>query len=305
MADAHPLAGRRVLVTGASGFIGGRLCERLMALDAEVYATSRRPIAESSVVQWLPCDLVDFGATLDLFRVTRPEYVMHLASHVVGHRNVEAVLPTFRSNLVSTVNLLISSQESGCKRVVLTGSLEEPPPGPDWSVPSSPYAASKHGASAYGRMFNALFGLSVVNLRVFMVYGPGQPDVNKLVPYVITSLLRGDKPKVGSGTREVDWVFIDDVVEAFLRASIETSIGGQTIDVGTGKLTTVRRVVELLYDMIQPDFVPELGALGDRLMEQVRVADVASSYDKMRWRPQVDLRDGLSQTVEWYRSQPR
>ena len=304
MADAHPLAGRRVLVTGASGFIGGRLCERLTALDAEVYATSRRPMPESSGVQWLPCDLVDFDATADLFRVTRPEYVMHLASHVVGHRDVEAVLPTFRSNLASSVNLLISSHETGCERVVLTGSLEEPPPGPDWSVPSSPYAASKHAASAYGRMFHALFDLSVVNLRVFMVYGPGQPDLKKLIPYVITSLLRGEKPKVGSGTREVDWVFVDDVVEAFLHASIEASIGGQTIDIGTGKLTTVRRVVELLYEMIQPDFVPELGALGDRPMEQVRLADTASSYDKMRWRPHVDLREGLSRTIEWYRSHP-
>jgi nucleoside-diphosphate-sugar epimerase len=154
-------------------------------------------------------------------------------------------------------------------------------------------------------MFHALYDLCVVNLRVFMVYGPGQPDVKKLVPYVITSLLHGEKPKVGSGTREVDWVFVDDVVEAFVRASFEPGLEGQTIDVGTGQLTTVRRVVELLYELVQPDFVPELGALGDRPLEQVRVADVASSYKRMQWQPRVGLREGLSRTIEWYREQPR
>jgi nucleoside-diphosphate-sugar epimerase len=254
-------------------------------------------------VQWLPCDIADLDATKEAFRACRPEYVMHVASRVVGDRSVEEVVPTFRSNLVSTVNVLISSQSTECQRVVLTGSLEEPLPGPDWAVPSSPYAAAKHAASAYGRMFDALYDLCVVNLRVFMVYGPGQPDLEKLVPYVTTSLLRGEKPKVGSGTRGVDWVFVDDVVEAFLCASVESGIGGQTLDVGTGKLTTVREVVELLYEMIQPDFVPELGALGDRPMEQVRVADVASSHEKMRWQPRVGLREGLSRTIDWYRRQ--
>ena len=303
MVDVHPLAGRRVLVTGASGFIGFRLSQRLAALNVQVYATSRRPMSELVGVQWSPCDLADADATDRLFHAVKPECVMHLASHVVGHRDVDAVLPTFRSNLASTVNLLVSSQRVGCERVVLTGSLEEPPPGPDWAVPSSPYAAAKHAASAYGRMFHALFDLCVVNLRVFMVYGPGQPDVKKLVPYVITSLLRGEEPKVGSGARKVDWVFVEDVVEAFLCASTQTGIGGETLDVGTGKLNTVRRVVELLYELLQPNSVPQLGALGDRPMEQVRVADAESSYRKMGWKPTVELREGLCRTIDWYRRQ--
>jgi len=305
MVETHPLTGRRVLVTGASGFIGARLCRRLVSLGVQVHATSRRPVPALTEVQWLPCDLAEFDATRELFQAAKPEYVLHLASHVVGHREVEAVLPTFHNNLASTVNLLVCSQKMGCQRVVLTGSLEEPLPSAGWAVPSSPYAATKHAASAYGRMFHALYDLCVVNLRVFMVYGPGQPDVKKLVPYVITSLLRGEKPKVGSGTREVDWVFVDDVVEAFVRASFEPGLGGQTIDVGTGQLTTVRRVVELLYELLQPDFAPELGALGDRPLEQIRVADAASSYERMQWQPRVGLREGLSRTIEWYTQQPR
>jgi nucleoside-diphosphate-sugar epimerase len=153
-------------------------------------------------------------------------------------------------------------------------------------------------------MFHALYDLSVVNLRVFMVYGPAQPDLAKLVPYVTTTLLAGERPQVSAGTREVDWVFVDDVVEAFVSASVATGLDGTTLDVGSGRLVTVRRVVELLHEMIQPDWVPEFGAVGDRPMEQVRRADAASSFERMGWRPRIELRDGLSRTIEWYRSHP-
>jgi nucleoside-diphosphate-sugar epimerase len=207
-------AGRRVLVTGASGFIGARLCARLAALGAEVTATSRTPFASESSIAWQHCDLSDASATENLIGLARPERVFHLASHVVGTRATSAVFPTFESNLVSTVNLLTAAERSGCQRVVLTGSLEEPDPGPEWPIPSSPYAAAKLAANAYGRMFHALFGLPVVILRVFMVYGPGQRDHAKLVPYVITSLLKGETPRLGSGLREVDWIYVDDVVDA-------------------------------------------------------------------------------------------
>jgi len=93
-------------------------------------------------------------------------------------------------------------------------------------------------------MFFALYQLPVVILRVFMVYGPGQGDLQKLVPYVITSLLKGETPRFTSGTREVDWIYVEDVVAAFLEAARAPGVEGATLDVGTGKLVTVRQVVE-------------------------------------------------------------
>ena len=96
---------------------------------------------------------------------------------------------------------------------MLAGSLEEPDTAD--AVPTSPYAASKLGARARASV-QRLMGLQVTVLRVFIVYGPGQRDVGKLVPHTILSLLRGDPPRISSGVREIDWIYLDDVVEAFL-----------------------------------------------------------------------------------------
>jgi nucleoside-diphosphate-sugar epimerase len=246
--------------------------------------------------------LEDTAAVRALLDQTRPDLIFHLASHVAGSRAVELVLPTFHGNLTSTVNLLTCATELGCGRLVLTGSMEEPDPSPEWPVPSSPYAAAKYAASAYGRMFHALYQTPVVMLRVFMVYGPGQQDVKKLIPYVTLSLLRGETPQLSSGVRQVDWVFVDDVAEAYLAAALAEGAEGKTIEIGTGELVSVRSVVERLFGLVRPDTKPTFGSLTDRAMEQVRAANVEASHRQIGWRAQTDLSEGLRRTVEWYRN---
>ena len=83
-------------------------------------------------------------------------------------------------------------------------------------------------------MFHALYGLPVINLRTFMTYGPGQRDGSKLIPYVATALLRGESPRLSSGTREVDWIYVGDVVDAYLAAAVADGVEGTSIDIGSG-----------------------------------------------------------------------
>ena len=193
-ATDHPsLTGRRALVTGAAGFIGSALCQRLVASGTEVYGVSRVFRSTADGIRWWTADLSEVDAAPRILRQVRPDVVFHLASHVSGDRGLGAVVPTLRDNLVTTVNLLTAAAEAGEARVVLAGSMEEPDR--DDPAPSSPYAAAKSAASAYARLFDQLYGLPVVNLRVFMVYGPGQRDDTKLIPYVISSLLRGEAPR--------------------------------------------------------------------------------------------------------------
>lgn len=292
------LAGKRALVTGGHGFIGRAVCNALRAQGSDVVAVSRTPRRADPGSRTL--DAADADATFALFAELRPQLVFHLASHVAGARTPELVLPTFHSNLTSTVNVLCAAERSGCERVVLTGSLEEPEPSLQWSVPSSPYAAAKLGAGAYGRMFAQLFGIDVVTLRVFMVYGPGQDDLNKLVPYTITSLLRGEAPKFSSGVREVDWVFVEDVADAYVHAATAAAPGSDPLDVGSGRLASVREVVERLWQIVAASGAPAFGDVSDRPMEQRRVADTARSHERLGWQPRVDLDEGLARTVAWY-----
>jgi nucleoside-diphosphate-sugar epimerase len=270
----------------------------------EVHGVSRTErAATDSCARWWPCRLDDIEAVRILFKAARPEFVFHLASHVAGSRLIELVLPTFTANLTSTVNLLTAATELGCERILLTGSLEEPEPGPEHAVPSSPYAAAKFAASAYGRMFHALYNTPVVILRLFMVYGPGQQDLRKLVPYVTLSLLKGQTPELSSGVRKVDWIYVEDVVAGYLAAATAKGVEGGTIDLGSGRLDTVRTVVEELVGLINPRVQPLFGSIPERALEQTRTADAESSFRRIGWRTQVSLRDGLARTAEWYREQ--
>ncbi len=171
----------RCAVTGASGFIGRQLCRRLLSTGTEVHALSRTEPGEKCFSAWHRCDVSDSREVSAAMHACRPQVVYHLAAIVSGSRAMELVIPTLMTNLVGTVNVLLTAAELKCSRVVCLGSLQEPDE-ESRVAPSSPYAAAKFSATAYARMFTEVFSLSVGIGRPFMAYGPGQMDLTKLVP---------------------------------------------------------------------------------------------------------------------------
>ena len=239
----------------------------------------------------------------DLMQRVRPEVIFHLASEVTGSRDLDRVWPTFHSNLSSTVNVLVEATRSGCERVVLTGSMEASGTSREDAVPPSPYAAAKRASGEYARMFHALYGCPVVNLRVSMVYGPGQGDRTKLIPYVARCLLNNVQPELTSGTRLVDWIYVEDVVEAHLKAATALEAVGKSIDIGSGGAATIRDVVESLARSVGTQAEPRFGVLRDRPLEQPLVADPEEAQRVLGWRATTSLHDGLRRTVEWLREE--
>lgn len=296
-------SGQRILVTGASGFIGPHLCRAFDATAAEVHAVSRRAISISDKrFRWWQCDLSDMTAVRNLVDTIRPDLIFHLAAHNFGGRGLELVLPTLHSNIITTVNLLTAVTEIGCSRIIIAGTMEEPISSNPDVIPSSPYAAGKWASSAYARMFNRLYQTPVVIARIFMTYGPGEPNVNKIVPYVINSLLCGEPPKVSSGMREVDWIYVDDVVNGLIATAEAPDIEGHTVDLGSGILVSIRRVIETLCDITGSDVQPLFGSIPDRPMEQVLIANVETTCSKIGWKPEISLEQGLTNTVKWHRA---
>jgi nucleoside-diphosphate-sugar epimerase len=302
MSASAAWANQPVLVTGATGFVGAHVCRLLVEQGALVHGVGRGRIAanEISQVAYHSGDLADAPFAESLLGEIQPRCVFHLASHVVGARDLDQVAATLRDGLVATVNVLTAAARHGRPRVVLAGSLEEPEADGEPLVPSSPYAAAKLAGAAYARMFHALYGLPVVHARIFMVYGPGQRDLRKLIPYTILSLLRGEAPRLSNGERLVDWIYVEDVARGLITLGEQTGIEGQRMDLGTGVLTSVREVALQLTRRVRPDLMPQFGAVAGRPMEQVRRADADATHRATGWRPEVPLDEGLSRTVDWY-----
>lgn len=294
------------MVTGATGFIGAHLARRLAEHGAEVHAVSRCAPEEPARYRWHQADLRDADQTAEVVSSARPDLVFHLASQVTGARDVKLVVPMLKSNLLSAVNLMAAAADTPQARVVLAGSIEEPRRGDP--TPSSPYAVAKWAATSYARLFHVLWGVRVTVLRVAMVYGPGQRDTTKLVPYTALSLLRGHRPRVSSGTRLVDWVYVDDVVDAFLAAVTPPGADhaiGKSIDIGSGTAVSIREVTELLAEFAGSPLRPRYGAIPDRPLDFARIADLTLATELLGWRPAIGLEEGLRRTVRWYATNGR
>jgi nucleoside-diphosphate-sugar epimerase len=231
----------------------------------------------------------------------KPATVFHFSGLVNGAPELRFVVPTFHSLLASTVNLLTAAAETSRPRVLLVGSLEEPRAESTEVWPTSPYGAAKWAASAYGRMFQKLFGLSVVIARTHMTYGPGQPSW-KVIPSTILSLLRGERPRLSSGRRALDWVYVDDVADGLLVAASSAGLDGATVELGSGALTSIREIVAKLVALVAPSLEPVFGALPDRPRDDERAADVEVTRALTGWTATTSLDEGLARTVDWYRT---
>jgi UDP-glucose 4-epimerase len=292
-------SGRRCLITGAGGFIGTALTARLESARADVQALGHSAAAKAG---GRACDVTDVGQVREAFRIAQPEVVFHLAGKVSNSRALDLVMPTLATNLLGTVHVLLAAaQRVPPARVVCLGSLHEPdqvlPP-----VPPTPYAAAKFAANAYARMFAEIFSVPATIARPLMVYGPGQLDFAKLVPYLLQRLLGGKPAEMSSGKQGFDWVYVDDVVEALLAVGERSDLAGRTIDVGTGVLTRVADIaVGIARRVGSATDALRMGVLPDRGLEPTRVADVEAAARATGWRARVTVEEGLDRTVEWYR----
>lgn len=265
-----------------------------------MHATSRSHRAsEPGGPTWWQTDLTSIHTVRRLLTDLKPMAVFHLAGATGAQPDLQLVLPTIEGIVVSAINVLVAGTESGCGRIVMTGSLTEPAGGDPAPIPSSPYAAAKYTSSAYARMFHLLYKTPTVVLTPFMTFGPGQ-DQSKIVPSVILSFLRGESPILSSGLWEVDWIFVEDIVAAFLAGARAADIEGGCFDLGTGTRRTVRSVVEKIAFLMKSQTQPLFGVLPDRPSEPVRNADTVQAYQRLNWRAQTSLEEGLRQTIASY-----
>jgi nucleoside-diphosphate-sugar epimerase len=151
-------------------------------------------------------------------------------------------------------------------------------------------------------MFHALYQTPVVIVVPFMTFGPNQ-EMGKLVPSVILSLLKGEAPRLSSGLWEADWIYVGDVIQAFLNAAVAPGIEGATLELGSGTTYTTRDIVDEIIKLMKSSLKPVFGAVPDRPAEPIRIADMLETQRKLGWRARTSLTEGLRQTIQWYAGQ--
>jgi nucleoside-diphosphate-sugar epimerase len=291
---------KKILITGASGFIGYNLAKKLSALGANVFGTSR--IArenKNEAFVWLKGSFENLNETKKILEEVRPDIIYHFSGEVTASNDIKHVHPTFHSLVTSTVNILTEATRLNCERVILTGSCTEPLELE--TAAGSPYAAAKCATRTYGNMFWQTYGTPVVIIRPFVGYGPGQ-SAGKLIPQVISSFLNDVSPKLTSGKWLSDWIYIEDVIDGTIAATLTPGIEGSTIDLGTGILTSVKDVVLEIRSIIGAQVSPDFGALPDRNNEFVRLADIEQTFARLNWRAKTSLKHGLIKTVDAYKN---
>ncbi|GAA4393803.1 UDP-glucose 4-epimerase [Actinomadura verrucosospora] len=298
------------LVTGAAGFIGSHLVDRLLADGHEVVGVddmSSGANARPGVELW-EMDVAD-PALAERAAARRPEVVFHLAAQVSVRVSVGDPLGDARTNVVGTANVLEAARAAGARKVVFTSSCavygvpDALPVPPDAELrPASPYAASKVAGEVYAGMYRQLHGIDFTTLTLANVYGPRQtPEGEAGVVSIFTDALLAGRPTrvFGDGSQTRDYVYVGDVVDAYARAAGEAG-GGLRLNVGTGLQTTDRELHALVAEAAgapdDPEFAPP--RLGDLPAMSV---DPRRTREALGWEPAVGLPEGLAETVAWAR----
>jgi UDP-glucose 4-epimerase len=291
------LAGKRVLVTGASGFLCQHLCPRLQALGAEMHGTSRRARPAIASLRWWQTELTTTRNGESPFEAVDPASVYRLSAEVKGSPEPGMLLPTDRRLLTSTICLLVSVAHNHKLRLILVGSLEELDRPDAGASPTSPYSAAKTAASQYSRTGSRTYGAPVAVLRTFMGKGPGQPEW-KLIPAILRSLFDNRPPQLSSGRHELDWIHVGDIADASA-AEMAAGVEGRMLEIGSARLTTIRSLVGLLVAYSGRNEEPVFGARPEKADRPPRVADVAATTTFLGWNPTIELELGLHRTVDW------
>ena len=249
---------------------------------------------------WESCDASDAAAIDEIFARHTPDVVYHLTSDSRNVREVDVVRPSVMSDVVAGVNVLVAATHNGCQRLIMAASLDEPSGAAETATPVSPYAAARYATGCYARLFAEAFKLPVVLLRPMMGYGPRQSP-SKLIPHTILSLLEGKPVAIHSPHREANWVFIDDIADAFVRAATEPDDAiGKTYDLGSPQMITNGELVKLIAREIGREDLIQLGVGDSRTREVVRQPDTNRTADEFGWTVCTPLPTGLRRTISWF-----
>jgi UDP-glucose 4-epimerase len=303
----------KALVTGGAGFIGSNLVDALLARGDEVtvvddLSTGKRENLEEALANGAALEETDIRAADSVSEVvgrTRPDVIFHLAAQIDVRKSVADPAADSRINVEGTINMLGAAQAHGVKRFVNTSTggaiygegQQLPAPEDHPTAPEAPYGLSKWCAEQYCEIFTRLHGISTVSLRYGNVYGPRQDPLGEagVIAIFCGKLLENETATIfGDGKQTRDYVYVDDVVDANLRAAGSETSGA--INIGLGVEKSVLDIVEVLNGHADGGFAPEHAP--ERPGEVQHIAlDPSRAREELGWEAKVELDEGLRLTL--------
>jgi len=308
---------RRVLLSGATGFVGANLARRLLADGHEVHLLVRPGFASwridsiSDAARLHTADLQDADATRETVRAVRPDWIFHLAVHG-AYASQTDVLEIMRTSLIGTVNLVEAALAVGVEAFIHTGSSSEygfqpSAPSEDHRLdPNSSYAVAKAAATMYCQHVSRRSDAHVATLRLYSVYGPFE-EPTRLLPTVIARGLAGTLPPLVNPDIARDFVYVDDVIDACLAVAARPDLPrGSVYNVGSGIQTTIREVVAIAKAEFGIAEEPRWGSMPDRRWDTtVWLADPRRIEQEVGWKAATSFAAGFRRMADWLRDDRR
>lgn len=313
---------KRALVTGGHGFVASNLARALLERGDAVTVLDLAPPPRSGLVlqgidsdvELLQVDLRDAPAVEATISAGEFDVVFHLAAQTLVGPAMADPTQTFEVNVRGTWSLLEACRRADVPATIVAssdkayGPSDELPYREDMRLrPASPYEASKAAADAIALSYQPAYGLPVAVTRFANIYGGGDPNFSRLIPEAIAAVLDGRRPQIRSdGSPERDFLYVSDAVAAYL--AVEHSVGaggpgaGEAFNAGGEKPYSVGEVLETIVEVSGTDLEPEFLGTGNPAGEIDRqFVDSTKLRQMTDWRPEVELRDGLIRTLDWYR----
>lgn len=312
--------GKKILVTGAGGFIGSHLVERLVEDGASVRAFVRyNSRADIGLLRMASPEIISkldlIGGDLrdpDAIRkaVKDCEYVFHLGALISIPYSYLHPVEVAESNLIGTLNILMACRDFGIQRLIHTSTSEvygtAKTPMIDETHPlqgQSPYSASKIGADKLAESFYSAYELPVVTVRPFNTYGPRQ-SARAVIPTIITQALAMKTIYLGNTSTIRDFTYVDDTVNGFLCTAMTKDVEGGVFNLGTGASVSIGELAEKIIQKVGNSVKVEVDTsrLRPQKSEVMRLlSDNSLARERLDWKPNVNLDDGLERTIAWIR----
>jgi nucleoside-diphosphate-sugar epimerase len=310
-------APRRVLVTGGSGFVGASLVRRLISDGHDVHLllspnkSAWRLDGIAGHYESHHVDLRDTARIQTLVAELRPQWLFHLATYG-AYPHQDQFDQALATNVVATIGLVRAAIHEGFESFVLAGSSSEygakdhPPEEDEGLNPASYYAATKAAATVLSRQLAAASSANLMTLRLYSVYGPFE-EPTRLVPAVVASSWSNQLPPLVNPESAHDFVFVDDVVEAFIRCARQTDhLPGAVYNVSTGTQLTLRDVVDTARAVLNVTAEPVWGSMPSRSWDTSNWQGTSRSIQsKTGWQATHSFASGLRKTADWFDSEPQ